>query len=171
MFKKIIEGLEFSKVKLLRLFIISIIIIPLDQITKKIITLNVKLYTSIEVIPGFFDITHLLNKGGFFGFLSDQSIVIRIAVFLIFSGLATVLVLYYYFKIPYKIKTLSFATALIFAGAIGNLIDRVLFQQVVDFLDVYVMGWHWPAFNVADMAISIGVTLFIYNMIFLKDEF
>ncbi len=171
MFKKILDSLEISKEKIIRLVILAVIFIPLDQITKKVITLNVKIYEIIPVIPGFFDITHLLNKGGFFGFLSGQSIGIRIAVFLIFSGLATLLVLYYYFKIPYKINTLSYATALIFAGAIGNIIDRVRFQQVVDFLDFHLFGWHWPAFNVADIAISIGVMLFFYNMIFLKDEF
>jgi len=155
--------MSFEKYR--KLLVISIVIIILDQITKAIILNHLELYHSIQIIPGFFSITHIHNPGGAFGFLANQSPAVRVIVFLFVSILALGFIFYFYHKTPETHKWLATGFALIFGGAIGNLIDRVRFGTVVDFLDVYINNLHWPAFNVADSAITIGMGVFIYHII------
>lgn len=155
--------MSFEKYR--KLLVISVVIIILDQITKAIILNHLELYHSIQIIPGFFSITHIHNPGGAFGFLANQSPVVRVIVFLFVSILALGFIFYFYHKTPATHKWLATGFALIFGGAIGNLIDRVRFGTVVDFLVVYVNNLHWPAFNVADSAITIGMGVFIYHII------
>ncbi|MDJ0875788.1 MAG: signal peptidase II [Desulfobacterales bacterium] len=140
-------------------------IVIADQVTKHIILQEVGLHASIPVIPGFFHITHIQNPGGAFGFLANQSAVVRGILFLFVSTLAVGLVLWFYHKTPPTHRWLAAGFALIVGGAIGNLIDRVRFGKVVDFLDFFIRGWHWPAFNVADSAITIGITIFIIHVV------
>ena len=154
--------------KFVRLTAIALVIVALDQITKAVVLKTMPLYQSITVIPGFFSLTHIHNPGGAFGFLAQQSPTIRLAVFLIASTAAIVLVFYFYATTPDTHPWLSLAFALIFSGAIGNLIDRVRFGIVVDFLDFYIGNAHWPAFNVADSAITIGITVFVIHLVFKK---
>jgi signal peptidase II len=148
-----------------KLLIISAVIIALDQITKAIILKHLGLYHSIKIIPGFFSITHIHNPGGAFGFLANQSTAVRVVVFLFVSILALGFIFYFYQKTPPTHKMLATGFALIFGGAIGNLIDRVRFGTVVDFLDVYIKDLHWPAFNIADSAITIGMGVFVYHIL------
>ena len=148
-----------------KLLLISAVIVALDQITKTIILNSLELYHSIKIIPGFFNITHIHNPGGAFGFLANQSSAIRVIVFLFVSILALGFILYFYHKTPETHKMLATGFALIFGGAIGNLIDRVRFGTVVDFLDVYIKNLHWPAFNIADSAITIGMGVFVYHIV------
>lgn len=136
-----------------------------DQITKWIILDRLDLYHAISVIPGFFNITHVQNPGGAFGFLAQQSPLIRGIVFLLMSFLAVCLIFWLYRQTPSTHRLLAVGFALIFGGAIGNLIDRVRFGRVVDFLDFYIGKWHWPAFNVADSAITVGITIFIIHVV------
>ena len=124
------------------------------------------LYASINVIPGFFNLIHIHNPGGAFGFMAEGSSSARALFFLVMSMAAIGLVFYYYRKIPSAYGMLSLGFALILGGALGNLIDRLRMGKVVDFLDVYVRDWHWPAFNVADSAITIGMAIFIFHLLF-----
>jgi len=146
---------------------IVIAIIGLDQWTKKIIITNFSLYDSVNIIDGFFNITYVLNPGAAFGFLAQMNERFRVIFFVVITILAIALVLYLLYKEKNHILR-RYAYALILAGAIGNLIDRVTIGKVVDFLDFYVGRYHWPAFNVADISISCGVGLLILDMFFEK---
>jgi signal peptidase II len=147
------------------LVIVTAVVLALDQLTKFIVLEQMPLYSTIPVIPGFFSLTHIHNPGGAFGFLADQNPGIRRFLFLFISSAAVILVFWFYRTTPRTHRFLSLAFSLIFAGAIGNLIDRFRFGKVVDFLDFYVGTWHWPAFNVADSAITVGISLFVVHLI------
>ena len=159
---------EFWSGKYGRLLIIAGIIVIADQITKAVVLSKMALYQSIVVIPGFFSLTHIHNPGGAFGFLSQQDASIRIGIFVLASSVAIFFIFLFYRQIPKTHPILSAGLALIFGGAIGNLIDRLRFGKVVDFLDFYVGTLHWPAFNVADSAITVGVAIFIAHLLFRK---
>jgi signal peptidase II len=159
---------RFKKKKYFRLVVVAGLVVIIDQISKVIIFEMLPLYGTFSVIPGFFNITHIHNPGGAFGFLAGHSAVWRHFVFLFISALAIGLIIYYYHKTPKNYLFLSCGFALILGGAIGNMIDRVRLGVVIDFLDFYIGNLHWPAFNVADSAISIGITIFIYHLIFNK---
>ncbi|MGD9975899.1 MAG: signal peptidase II [Desulfatirhabdiaceae bacterium] len=143
-------------------------VIVLDQITKAIILATLPILDSISVIPGFFNIVHVRNPGGAFGFMAGQGPMVRSILFLVISGLAAGVIIWLYRRTPASFRVLRFALTLIFGGAIGNIIDRIRFGEVVDFLDVYINDLHWPAFNVADSAITIGMTIMIYHVLFKK---
>ena len=154
--------------KYIRLVIVAGLIVLTDQITKSLIIKYLPLHKSIPVIAGIFDITHILNPGGAFGLMANMSVVVRTVVFLFISSLAVGLILYFYIKTPREYVFLASAFALIFGGAVGNLIDRVRFGVVVDFLDFYLGQYHWPAFNIADSAITVGIFIFIYHLLLKK---
>ncbi len=158
-------GPQGERGKYLRLVLIAVAIIFLDQITKWMILESMPLYGSIPVIKGFFSITHIHNPGGAFGLFAVESLWVRKILFLGVSSLAALLVLYFYHKTPRTYPWLLAAFSLIFGGAVGNLIDRVRFGKVVDFLLFYIGEYHWPAFNVADSAITVGVILFAIHII------
>jgi signal peptidase II len=151
-----------------RLAIVAGMVVSADQISKALILNNLPLHHSIPVIAGLFDITHILNPGGAFGLMADMSVVVRTIVFLFISSMAVGLIFYFYYKTPPTYKLLATGFALIFGGAIGNLIDRVRFGTVIDFLDFYIGNHHWPAFNIADSAITVGILIFIYHLVFKK---
>lgn len=167
-FSDAMDGADVPKGKYGRLAIIVGTIVLADQLAKAAILQSVPLYRTIPVIPGFFNITHIHNPGGAFGFLADQHAILRNVVFLVVSLLALAVVLYFYHNTPKTHTVLAWGFAMIFGGAIGNLIDRLRFGEVVDFLDVYVGAYHWPAFNVADSAISVGIAIFIVHLLFKK---
>ena len=154
--------------KYIRLIGVAGVVVLADQITKALIVKYLPLHKSITVIAGIFDITHILNPGGAFGLMAGMSAVVRTVVFLFISSLAVGLILYFYIKTPRGYALLATGFALIFGGAIGNLIDRVRFGMVVDFLDFYIGKYHWPAFNIADSAITVGIFIFIYHLLFKK---
>ncbi|HIJ56279.1 MAG TPA: signal peptidase II [Deltaproteobacteria bacterium] len=160
--------LSFEKDKYLRLIFIAGLIVVLDQITKLIVLDSLPLFHSIKIIPGFFNLTHIHNPGGAFGFLAANSSSIQRFVFLFASSLAIGLVLYFYNKTPKSFVLLSTGFALVIGGALGNLIDRIRMGKVVDFLDFHIGDLHWPAFNVADSAVSIGMIIFVYHLVFKK---
>ncbi|MFM7842407.1 MAG: signal peptidase II, partial [Nitrospira sp.] len=137
--------------------LVSVITVLLDQATKLQITQSMRLHESIPVVPDFFSITYIRNPGAAFGILASSSSGFRLAFFGVTSILALVLLstIFVRLKPTHWIGQLSVAA--IFGGAIGNLLDRVRFGEVIDFLDIYLGAYHWPAFNVADAAISAGV--------------
>ena len=143
--------------------IILLLVVGLDQFTKVLTVSNFALYESLEIIPGFFSLTYLTNKGAAFGFLAGVDAAWRHYFFLILASVALVLLLIAWFRLRKEHRFYGPALALIAGGAIGNVIDRVRLGAVVDFLDFYVAGHHWPAFNVADSAISVGVVLFLLS--------
>jgi signal peptidase II len=156
------------KNKYIKLAIIAGAIILLDQVTKEIVLRSIPLNTTIPVVNGFFNLTHIHNPGGAFGLMANFSPIMRSIIFLFISSLAVGLIFYFYKKTPAHYAWLAAAFAMIFGGAIGNLIDRVRFGIVVDFLDFYLGNLHWPAFNVADSAISVGIGIFLYHLVFKK---
>ena len=156
------------KNKYIKLVAIGGIIILLDQFSKGLILRYLPFNKTIPVVKGFFNITHVLNPGGAFGLMANLSPIMRNIIFLFISSIAVGLIFYFYKKTPAQHSWLAAAFALIFGGAIGNLIDRIRFGMVIDFLDFYVCNLHWPAFNIADSAISIGIGIFLYHLIFKK---
>ena len=133
----------------------------LDQVTKAVIAGAVDLYRVIPVIPGFFNITRIHNSGAIFGILSGSG---NLPVFILLTGaslFALSFVLRYFIKTPSTDRLTKVALALILAGALGNLTDRLLRGYVIDFLDFHVGPHHWPFFNVADSCITIGALLLI----------
>ncbi len=143
-------------------------VVVLDQITKYLIKMNLALHDHVVVIERFFNITHILNPGGAFGFFAARSPEIRKFVFLFLSSLVALFVLWFYKKCARNHIVLSYGLAMIFGGAVGNLIDRFRYGMVVDFLDFYIGSLHWPAFNIADSAITIGMAILIVHILFNK---
>ena len=141
------------------------VVVVLDQVTKAAILKQFVLHESRPVIDGFFNLVYVMNPGAAFGFLASASEMFRYLFFIGITVLVMGLIIYYIVKSDSKniINIISFA--MIFGGAVGNLIDRIRFGSVVDFLDVYIGTAHWPAFNVADSSITIGAVLMIWGMI------
>ncbi len=150
-----------------RLLMIAGTVCIVDQLVKALIVSTVPVYQTIPVIPGFFNLTHIYNPGGAFGFLSGSPSVLRHLFFVIASIIAMGLILFLYAKTPPGHGLLKFGLSLIMGGAVGNILDRIRIGKVIDFLDIYIKDFHWPAFNVADSAIVIGIGLFIYHLIFI----
>ena len=128
----------------------------IDQLTKYLIVNNLS-YGQVVPINSWLNLVYYKNSGFIFGLFSDYNLdYIFIAHFIIFI-LATYLIL----KIYYDDKTLKLASSLLFSGAIGNSFDRFFLNGVVDFIDIYYKNFHWPAFNFADLFISVGIILFL----------
>jgi signal peptidase II len=149
------------------LAITLLLVIILDQLTKLYIDRTMKLYQSIPVIDGLFSITYLRNKGAAFSFLSDASW--RLPFFILATVIAVIAILVAFGKLRADQRFAACSLTLILSGAIGNLIDRVRMGEVIDFLDVYWKNHHWPAFNVADSAICVGVAMLALDM-FLEER-
>ena len=140
---------------------LSVIIVIFDQVTKYYISQQFELYESIQLIAGL-NLTYVHNTGAAFSFLSDAGGWQRWLFISLSSGVSLLLV-FWLKKQPSTDIWLAIALALILGGAVGNLIDRIFLSYVIDFIDVYYEKWHWPAFNVADSAISIGVGMLIID--------
>ncbi len=154
--------------KFVKLVFIAGLVVLCDQISKALIVAHLPLHDQIAIVQGFFNLTHIHNPGGAFGFMAGLDAAWRTVIFLVISSAAVGLVLYFYAKTPQSYSWLTAGFALIFGGAIGNLIDRFRFGIVIDFLDFYVADWHWPAFNLADSAITVGVGIFGFHLLFKK---
>jgi len=137
----------------------------LDQVTKYIIQLWLLPHQSVMVIPNFFNITHVYNPGGAFSLFAGHGLVFRKIFFIIIGSFAIGFLLYIYVQTPWKQKGMLCALAMVVAGAFGNIIDRLRYGMVVDFLDVYIGKYHWPAFNVADSLICIGMGVIIWFLL------
>ena len=136
---------------------VSFAIVALDQATKLIIHTQFNLGEKKVIIPGFFNLTYIKNQGGVFGMFSQSNEVIRLVLFLILPVLAFVLLVSIIHKLHVSQKYQLLAFSSIFGGALGNYIDRIHFGYVVDFLDFHFKGFVWPAFNVGDICIVVGV--------------
>jgi len=138
------------------------LVLVIDQLSKLYIDKTMKLYQSIPVFDGLFSITYLRNRGAAFSFLSEASC--RLPFFLLATVIAVIAILVAFKKLRDDQRFAAVSLTLILSGAVGNLIDRVRMGEVIDFLDVYWKSHHWPAFNVADSAICVGVALLALDM-------
>lgn len=140
-------------------------ILLLDQWTKFIIVQRFLLYQKVEVIQGFFNIIHVRNTGGAFGIFGGEKGGFGSILFVVVSLIAIGVILFLFIRIKDEEKTLALSFSLILSGAIGNLIDRLRYGEVIDFLDFYISSTHWPAFNIADSAICIGIGLMALELL------
>ena len=140
-------------------------VVLLDQATKGLVMERFAMFELLPVIPGLFNLTYLTNTGAAFGMLAGAPTVWRQVFFVGVAALALGVMVFSYRQFRSQGKIFAHAIGLIAGGAVGNLIDRLRFGAVVDFLDFYVGTHHWPAFNVADSAITVGVGLFILGSI------
>lgn len=149
---------------------IVVLVVLLDQLSKIWIVSSLGLHEGFPLIDGFFNIVHVRNPGAAFGFLAGAPPLFRSVFFIAVTVAAILLILRYLRTSRIEEPSLVWALALILSGAVGNLIDRIRFGEVVDFLDVYVGTYHWPAFNVADSAISVGAVILMMVLLSRRKE-
>ena len=142
--------------------LITVLGLVVDQATKLYIHGSMALHQSIPVLEGLFNITYVRNRGAAFSFLSNASW--RIPFFIAVTMVALIVIVVALRKLRDDQRLAQSALAMIFSGALGNLIDRIRLGEVIDFLDVYIGSAHWPAFNVADSLICVGVALVALDM-------
>ena len=140
-------------------------VIAVDQITKQMVRVLLPLYSSVNVIPGFLDLTHVQNTGAAFGLLNAADFPYKPAVMIGIAAIALVAIAAYGTQLGFHEWLARFGLSLILGGAFGNLIDRAVAGHVVDFVDIYWGGSHFWAFNVADAAITVGAVLVLLDMI------
>jgi signal peptidase II len=144
---------------------IALAVIVVDQMVKAIVRREIALNESITVIPGFFDLTRVHNTGTAFGFMNTTDFPFKTVILAAIAIGALAALAMYAATLPASQRLARIGLALILGGAAGNLIDRVSEGYVVDFVDLYWSGWHFWAFNVADAAITVGVTLMILDLL------
>lgn len=145
---------------------VTVLVIALDQLTKYLAQQNLGYHQPVNLFPSF-NFTLAYNKGAAFSFLSDASGWQRWFFTVIALGVSIVIVVWMK-KLTVRERWLAIALSLILGGALGNVWDRMTLGYVIDFIDVFYGDWHWPAFNIADSAISIGATMLIIDAFFLN---
>jgi len=133
------------------------LVVVLDQLTKALVLGRMTLHESIPVIDGFFALTYVRNTGAAFGIFAGHSAAFRVPALLAVAAVALGVLLWFVRTIPPERRAVIAACGGVLGGALGNMIDRAAYGEVIDFLDLYVGSYHGPAFNVADMAITLGV--------------
>ena len=147
-------------------FVLALFIVLLDRWTKHLVATRIAMYTHIQVIPGFFRITHTENTGAAFSLFADSPSHWKTVMLISFSLIAMIVVSILLWNQSRPFTMTGIALSLILGGAFGNLWDRVAAGRVVDFLDVYYRTYHWPVFNLADSAIVVGASLLVLEIIF-----
>jgi len=145
------------------------IVIALDRITKHLVERTIPLEGTVDLIPGFFRLTHLQNPGSAFSFFAESSSPWRAPALILFSLAALVIISVLLWK-EREANVKTIALALVFGGAVGNLWDRLFNGAVTDFIDFYISSHHWPPFNIADSAIVVGAVLLAGRMLFPRRE-
>jgi len=141
-----------------------LLVLSLDQFTKHLVLLNMSLYETIPVVNGCFNLTYVTNTGAAFGFLAGHE-TWRYLFFLAIGCLSVIALSIFYFKAGPHSLAMSMGLAMVVGGAMGNIWDRLQLGFVVDFLDFYLGNYHWPAFNVADSAITVGGGLMAWSIL------
>jgi len=153
----------------LRLALVAAVtVLILDQVTKAIVSHSMTLYQSIPLLP-FFSLTYVRNTGAAFGLLGDLSPAVRLPLFGLVTVGAVFALVSYLRELRPEESLMAIALGGILGGAAGNLLDRVRFHEVVDFLHLHYRGFDWPMFNVADSAITVGVALVLIRSIWTAD--
>jgi len=147
-----------------QLAVVGLIVVA-DQLTKLLVRRGLELYDSAVVIPNLFSLTRVHNTGAAYGLLNDVDLPFKTGLLALVSVAALIGLVMFAVSLPEVHRLARIGVALVVAGALGNLIDRVWLGYVVDFLDLYRGAWHFWAFNVADSAISIGMALIILDQI------
>jgi signal peptidase II len=145
-------------------FVFSGLLVLLDQATKYLLVSALPLFTGKPIIPGFFNLVHVHNTGGAFSIFAVSGSPWRQYVFIGLTLIVVACITYAYSKVPKKDWWTRAAYIFISGGALGNLVDRIRMGEVVDFLDFYLGNMHWPAFNVADSAISVGAVMLLISL-------
>jgi signal peptidase II len=143
------------------------LVIVADQVTKALVERAIPLHESIAVIPGLLNLTHVQNTGAAFGLLNTAEFAGKPWLVMAMAIVALVAIVFYAGRFAGEAASTRYGLALVLAGAVGNLLDRVRAGHVVDFVDAYWRGWHFWAFNVADAAITVGAGLILIDMLFL----
>lgn len=157
----------------MRYFLLSLVtgaVVLVDQLTKLEVMQSMQLHQSIPIIRDLFSLTYIRNPGAAFGFLAGSSSGFRVVFFALTSLFALGVLGTILMRLPDSDWVGQYSIAGILGGAIGNLLDRVRYGEVIDFLDFYVNSYHWPAFNVADAAITVGVFFLILHFTFEKKD-
>ena len=136
----------------------------LDQYTKFMVSLHIPINHSVKVVEEFFSLTHIRNSGVAFGLFAGQQSEYKALMFITISTIAIIAILVIFHQTPKDKKIVQTGLILIFSGAIGNLIDRTLHGEVIDFVDLFIKTYHFPAFNIADSCITIGVALMVVDL-------
>jgi signal peptidase II len=145
-------------------------VVLLDQITKVWVDMNMRVYDSQTIIPGIFDLHYIRNTGAAFGFLSGSQEGFRIPFFILVSLVAVGIILFLFHKLEDSEVMMPVALSLVLGGAIGNLADRIRLGEVIDFILFHYKTFRWPAFNVADIAITVGVFLLVLRIFFFENS-
>lgn len=156
--------------KSLRLFLgVASGVFVLDQLTKAHIQYHFYLYQKQTIIPGFFDLTYITNTGAAFGLMAGKASVWKQTIFLVLTLVAVGLIIYFFRQMQAKGPGAIVALGMLLGGAVGNALDRLRLGKVIDFLDFYIGRHHWPAFNLADAAITCGA-LYLLLVLYRKQE-
>jgi signal peptidase II len=147
-------------------FLLALFVVLLDRWTKRLVAAHIAMYSHIQLIPGFFRITHTENTGAAFSLFADSPSHWKTAMLISFSVVAMIVVSILLWKQSRALTMTGIALSLILGGAVGNLWDRVASGRVVDFLLFYVKSYQWPVFNLADSAIVVGASLLVLEIIF-----
>ncbi len=150
--------------------LIAFVVVVLDRWTKHVVAQRIPLYRNIQIIPGFFRLTHTENTGAAFSLFADSTGPWKTGLLIGFSMIALVVVLVLLWKNHHAHVATGVGLALIMGGALGNLWDRVVSGRVVDFLLLYVKRYQWPVFNLADSAIVVGAGLLVVEILFYKSS-
>lgn len=148
----------------IRFYGMALLLLMADQISKSLIIRFIPAYTLVPIVPGFFNLTYVLNPGAAFGLLSKGDPSYRNPFFIGVSLVAILFVLYCYWRQGRGKPLYGTGLGLVAGGALGNLLDRIFQGAVVDFFDFHLGRHHWPAFNLADSGISIGVALLVWQL-------
>jgi signal peptidase II len=150
--------------------LIALIVLLLDRWTKHVVAQRIRLYAHIQVIPGFFQLTHTENTGAAFSLFADSTLPWKTGLLIAFSVIALLVVSVLLWKNNHAHVVTGVGLALIMGGALGNLWDRLARGRVVDFLLFYVKHYQWPVFNLADSAIVVGAGLLVLEILFHKSS-
>ena len=151
-------------------FLLALIVVLLDRWTKRLVAAHIAMYSHIQIIPGFFRITHTANTGAAFSLFADSPSHWKTALLIGFSVIAMIVVIGLLWKQKRGMTLTGIALSLILGGAVGNLWDRVASGRVVDFLLFYVKQYQWPVFNLADSAIVVGALLLVIEIFFSRPK-
>jgi len=143
----------------------TLLVIVLDQLSKYWVMAGMDLHQSIPVIEGLFNLTYVRNTGVAFGLFAGYPSVWRTTALVLVSGAAMIIILLFLRKVSGGERLWALGLGLVFGGAWGNVLDRIRFGYVVDFLDFHIGRWHWPAFNAADSAVTVGTFLLLIKIL------
>jgi signal peptidase II len=151
-------------------FLLALLVVLLDRWTKRLAATRIPMYRTVQIIPGFFRLTHTENTGAAFSLFADSPSHWKTLLLIGFSAVATVAVSVLLWRQSHPLSLTGIALLLILGGAVGNLWDRVASGRVVDFLLFYVKNYQWPVFNLADSSIVVGAALLVIEILFPRPQ-